>query len=47
MSSLNNLPDLKRQLALYLETEVLPAILFAIQSGQKGLMMELINSVKG
>jgi len=46
MASLNNLPDLKRQLALYLETEVLPAILFTIQSGQKGLMMELITSIK-
>ena len=46
MSSLNNLPDLKRQLALYLDTEVLPAILIAIQSGQKDLMMELITSIK-
>lgn len=46
MASLNNLPDLKRQLALYLETEVLPAILLAIQSGQKGLMKELITSIK-
>jgi hypothetical protein len=30
MSSLNNLPDLKRQLSVFLDTEVLPALLVSV-----------------
>ena len=42
MSSLNNLPDLKRQLSVFLDTEVVPGLLVSVQNGNKGLVMELI-----
>ena len=46
MSSLNNLPDLKRQLSVFLDTEVVPALLVSVQNGNKDLVMELIQDFK-
>jgi hypothetical protein len=46
MSSLNNLPDLKRQLALFLETEIIPAILISVKQGNKSLIIRLIEFFK-
>ena len=46
MSSLNNLPDLKRQLALFLETEIIPAILISVKQGNKNLIIRLIEFFK-
>ena len=46
MSSLNNLPDLKRQLVLFLETEVIPAILISVHNGNKDLVIRLIEFFK-
>jgi hypothetical protein len=46
MGSLNNLPDLKRQLSVFLEIEVVPALIVTVQNGQKDLVMQLIESFK-
>lgn len=46
MSSLNNLPDLKRQLSLFLDIEVIPSLLVSVKNGNKGLLMELIQDFK-
>ena len=46
MSSLNNLPDLKRQLSVFLDTEVVPALIVSVQNGNKDLVMELIQDFK-
>jgi hypothetical protein len=46
MSSLNNLPDLKRQLSVFLDTEVIPALLVSVKNGNKDLVMELIQDFK-
>lgn len=46
MSSLNNLPDLKRQLSVFLETEIIPAIIISIKSGNKDLLIRLVEFFK-
>ena len=46
MSSLNNLPDLKRQLSVFLETEIIPAIIISVKQGSKKLILRLIESFK-
>jgi len=46
ISSLNNLPVLKRQLGVFLESEVEPAIILAAKEGNKALIIELVKTFK-
>lgn len=46
MTSLNNFPDLKKQLQLFLETEVIPAIIIATHQGNTRLVINLIQGFK-
>ena len=46
LGSLNNLPGLKKQLLLFIETEVIPALIISAQNGNIELIMELIESFK-
>jgi hypothetical protein len=46
MGSLNNLPGLKKQLLIFIETEIIPALIVSAQSGNVELIMNLIKSFK-
>jgi len=42
MQSLNNFPDLKKQLMVFQEVEVIPAVIVATKMGKKGLVLNLV-----
>jgi hypothetical protein len=46
IASLNNLPVLKKQLSVFKETEVIPAVIVAVKADNKGLVTELIKLFK-
>ena len=43
MSSLNNFPDLKKQLMVFLDTEVMPALII---NSKKDLLLKLVSNLK-
>ena len=46
MGSLNNLPGLKKQLLIFIETEIIPALIISAKNGNKELIINLIKSFK-
>lgn len=46
MGSLNNFPDLKKQLLVFLNTEVVPALLNSAKEGNVELLFKIIENFK-
>lgn len=46
MVSLNHFPELKKQLLVFRDTEVMPAILIAVKNGNTKLLFNLIENLK-
>jgi hypothetical protein len=44
MTSLNNFPELKRQLAVFQETEIMPAIILAVKEGNLELLLAIVKT---
>ena len=44
MSSLNNLPELKKQLSVFLDTEIVPAIILSASQGNKQLVFDIVHT---
>lgn len=46
ITSLNNFPDLKRQLIVFVTTEVIPSLLLSIQEGNTSLIFQIVEIIK-